>query len=136
MPTAHANVDPWAQTYEQSARQSLLAEPVPRHVRQQAARQAPLVSPTAGCRLRNRAAGNARVVAGRVEQDQPPPGQEFESMLPSIGRPPDVAGATRAGARLCGLWMRSPDDDQCVVGGGDLVPELLELFTGILEAEA
>jgi len=114
-----------------------------------------------------------------VEQDQLPPEQELETVLPSIGWPPDVAGcaavverlvlppeadpeipddpasavdfarrhpkreevrivagATRAGATYCALRMRSHDDDQAVVGGADLVPELLELLTSTLEDDA
>ncbi len=111
-----------------------------------------------------------------VEQDQLPPGQELEEVLPAIGWPADVAGcaavverlvlppevdsqipddpvgaaefasthplrqevrivagATRAGATYCALRMRSHDDDQSVVGGIDLVPELLELLASTLE---
>ena len=47
-----------------------------------------------------------------------------------------VAGATRAGATYCALRMRAHDDDQSVVGGADLVPELLELLTTTLEDES
>jgi hypothetical protein len=114
-----------------------------------------------------------------VEQDQLPPDTELESVLESIGWPPDVsgcaavverlvlppeadadlpedpgaaaewarqhplrqevrivAGATRAGATYCALRMRAHDDDQSVVGGADLVPELLELLTITLEDES
>jgi hypothetical protein len=46
-----------------------------------------------------------------------------------------VAGATRAGATYCALRLRSHDDDQSVVGGGDLVPGLLELLVATLEDE-
>ena len=46
-----------------------------------------------------------------------------------------VAGATRAGATYCALRMRSHDDLQSVVGGADLVPELLELLSTTLEDE-
>ena len=113
-----------------------------------------------------------------VEQDQLPAETELESVLASIGWPPDVsgcaavverlvlppevdaelpdeaaaavefarqhplrqevrivAGATRAGATYCALRMRAHDDDQSVVGGADLVPELLELLTTTLEDE-
>lgn len=44
-----------------------------------------------------------------------------------------VAGVTRAGATYCALRMRAHDDDQSVVGGGDLVPGLLELLSGTLD---
>jgi hypothetical protein len=114
-----------------------------------------------------------------VEQDQLPAETELESVLASIGWPPDVsgcaavverlvlppevdaelpdeaaaavefarqhplrqevrivAGATRAGATYCALRMRAHDDDQSVVGGADLVPELLELLTTTLEDES
>lgn len=43
-----------------------------------------------------------------------------------------VAGTTRAGATYCALRMRAHDDDQSVVGGADLVPELLELLRATL----
>lgn len=46
-----------------------------------------------------------------------------------------VAGATRAGATYCALRMRAHDDDHSVVGGADLVPELLELLCTTLEDE-
>ena len=114
-----------------------------------------------------------------VEQDQLPAETELESVLESIGWPPDVsgcaavverlvlppevdaelpdeaaaavefarhhplrqevrivAGATRAGATYCALRMRAHDDDQSVVGGADLVPELLELLTTTLEDDS
>jgi hypothetical protein len=114
-----------------------------------------------------------------VEQDELPPETELESVLESIGWPPDVsgcaavverlvlppeadaelpgdaaaaaefarqhplrqevrivAGATRAGATYCALRMRAHDDGQSVVGGADLVPELLELLTTTLEDES
>lgn len=44
-----------------------------------------------------------------------------------------VAGATRAGATYCALRLRAHDDDQSVVGGGDLVPALLQLLRATLE---
>ncbi len=114
-----------------------------------------------------------------VEQDTLPPERELETVLESIGWPPDVAGcaavverlvlppevdaeipedpaaaadfarehplrqevrivagATRAGATYCALRMRSHDDDQSVVGGAELVPELLELLAGTLEEDS
>lgn len=45
-----------------------------------------------------------------------------------------VAGVTREGATYCALRLRTHDDDQSVVGGRDLVPGLLELLSGTLEA--
>ena len=44
-----------------------------------------------------------------------------------------VAGATRAGATYCALRLRAHDDDQSVVGGTDLVPQLLQLLAATLE---
>ena len=46
-----------------------------------------------------------------------------------------VVGVTRAGATYCALRLRSHDDDQSVVGGEDLVPELIELLGATLEDE-
>ncbi|WP_201931649.1 PPA1309 family protein [Nocardioides donggukensis] len=46
-----------------------------------------------------------------------------------------VAGVTRAGATYCALRLRAHDDDQSVVGGTDLVPELLELLGNTLDIE-
>ncbi|QIG43922.1 hypothetical protein G5V58_15120 [Nocardioides anomalus] len=44
-----------------------------------------------------------------------------------------VVGVTRAGATYCALRLRAHDDDQSVVGGPDLVPELVALLTATLE---
>lgn len=44
-----------------------------------------------------------------------------------------VVGVTRAGATYCALRLRSHDDDQSVVGGPDLVPELIELLGATLD---
>lgn len=44
-----------------------------------------------------------------------------------------VAGATRAGATYCALRLRSHDDDQSVVAGTDLVPQLLQLLSATLD---
>jgi hypothetical protein len=111
-----------------------------------------------------------------VEQDQLPAETELESVLASIGWPPDVSGCaavverlvlppdaddaipddpaaaaayalghpdrqevrmvvgvTRAGASYCALRLRAHDDDQSVVGGADLVPELITLLGATLE---
>jgi hypothetical protein len=45
-----------------------------------------------------------------------------------------VAGVTREGATHCTLRMRSHDDDSSVLESPDLVPGLLELLQGTLEA--
>lgn len=47
-----------------------------------------------------------------------------------------VAGATRAGATYCALRLRAHDDPMSVVGGPDLVPQLLELLRSTLEEAA
>lgn len=44
-----------------------------------------------------------------------------------------IAGVTRAGATYCALRLRAHDDDQSVVGGADLVPQLLQLLGATLE---
>jgi len=44
-----------------------------------------------------------------------------------------VAAATRAGATYCALRLRAHDDDQSVVGGADLVPELIALLGATLD---
>ena len=43
-----------------------------------------------------------------------------------------MAGVTRAGATYCALRMRAHDNDTSVVGGAELVPELLELLRATL----
>ncbi len=43
-----------------------------------------------------------------------------------------VAGATRAGSTYCALRLRAHDEDTSVVGGGDLVPGLLNLLAATL----
>jgi hypothetical protein len=44
-----------------------------------------------------------------------------------------VVGVTRAGASYCALRLRAHDDDHSVVGGTDLVPELIALLGATLE---
>lgn len=44
-----------------------------------------------------------------------------------------AVGVTRAGASYCALRLRAHDDDQSVVGGADLVPELIALLGATLE---
>jgi hypothetical protein len=44
-----------------------------------------------------------------------------------------VVGVTRAGATYCALRLRAHDDDQSVVGGVDLVPELVALLAATLD---
>ncbi|GAA4371073.1 PPA1309 family protein [Nocardioides caricicola] len=59
--------------------------------------------------------------------------EEFAREHPDRQEVRIVAGATRAGATYCALRLRSHDDDQSVVGGGDLVPALLQLLRATLE---
>lgn len=47
-----------------------------------------------------------------------------------------VAGVTRGGTTYCALRMRAHDDLSSVVGGPDLVPELLELVANTLVEES
>ena len=58
---------------------------------------------------------------------------EFAKAHPDRQEVRIVAGATRAGATYCALRLKAHDDDQSVIGGVDLVPELLELLRGTLE---
>jgi hypothetical protein len=44
-----------------------------------------------------------------------------------------AVGVTRAGASYCALRLRAHDDDRSVVGGADLVPELVALLGATLE---
>jgi hypothetical protein len=44
-----------------------------------------------------------------------------------------VVGVTREGASYCALRLRAHDDDQAVVGGAGLVPELIALLGATLE---
>jgi hypothetical protein len=44
-----------------------------------------------------------------------------------------AVGVTRAGTSYCALRLRAHDDDQSVVGGTDLVPELIALLGATLD---
>jgi hypothetical protein len=65
--------------------------------------------------------------------DDPASAEEFAREHPDRQEVRIVAGATRAGATYCALRLRAHDDDQSVVGGGDLVPALLQLLHATLE---
>jgi hypothetical protein len=65
--------------------------------------------------------------------DDPRSAEEFAREHPDRQEVRIVAGATRAGATYCALRLRAHDDDQSVVGGGDLVPALLQLLRATLE---
>lgn len=65
--------------------------------------------------------------------DDPASAEAFAREHPDRQEVRIVAGATRAGATYCALRLRAHDDDQSVVGGGDLVPALLQLLRATLE---
>lgn len=62
----------------------------------------------------------------------PTAAQEFAREHPDRQEVRIVAGATRHGATYCALRLRAHDEDQSVVGGADLVPELLALLAATL----
>ena len=65
--------------------------------------------------------------------DDPASAQEFAREHPDRQEVRIVAGATRHGATYCALRLRAHDDDQSVVGGVDLVPQLLRLLGATLD---
>lgn len=67
--------------------------------------------------------------------DDPVEAEAFAREHPDRQEVRIVAGATRAGATYCALRLRAHDDDQSVVGGVDLVPQLLQLLGATLEEE-
>ena len=83
-------------------------------------------------------------VAAVVERWVLPPGADAEipadaaeaeayaAAHPDRQRARLVAGATRAGATYCALRLKAHDDAQSVVGGVDLVPQLLQLLVASL----
>lgn len=73
--------------------------------------------------------------ADAVIPDDPTAAEEFAREHPDRQEVRIVAGATRAGATYCALRLRAHDDDQSVVGGVDLVPQLLQLLGATLEEE-
>jgi hypothetical protein len=62
--------------------------------------------------------------------------EEFASTHPDRQEVRIVAGATRGGSTYCALRLRAHDDPGSVVGGADLVPELLELLRATLAEES
>ena len=64
--------------------------------------------------------------------DDPASAEEFAREHPDRQEVRIVAGATRAGSTYCALRLRAHDDDQSVVGGADLVPQLLALLGATL----
>ncbi len=67
--------------------------------------------------------------------EDPAAAEEFAREHPDRQEVRIVAGVTRAGATYCALRLRAHDDDQSVVGGVDLVPQLLQLLGATLEEE-
>jgi len=65
--------------------------------------------------------------------DDPAAAEEFARGHPDRQEVRIVAGVTRAGASYCALRLRAHDDDQSVVGGADLVPQLTQLLAATLE---
>jgi hypothetical protein len=68
--------------------------------------------------------------------EDPSVAEEFAREHPARQEVRIVAGVTRAGATYCALRLRAHDDDQSVVGGADLVPQLLQLLGATLEETA
>jgi hypothetical protein len=68
--------------------------------------------------------------------EDPAAAEEFAREHPDRQEVRIVAGATRTGSTYCALRLRAHDDDQSVVGGGDLVPGLLALLGATLEEES
>jgi hypothetical protein len=65
--------------------------------------------------------------------DEPEAALAFAADHPDRQEVRIVAGVTRAGATYCALRLRAHDDDQSVVGGADLVPNLLVLLRATLD---
>lgn len=71
-------------------------------------------------------------VDAQIPED-PAAAEEFARHHPDHQEVRIVAGATRAGATYCALRLRAHDDDQSVVAGTDLVPQLLQLLAATLD---
>lgn len=65
--------------------------------------------------------------------DDPAEAQAYAANHPDRQEVRIVAGATRAGATYCALRLRAYDADESVVGGTELVPELLAMLQATLE---
>ena len=65
--------------------------------------------------------------------DDPAAAAAYASEHPDRQEVRMVVGVTRAGATYCALRLRAHDDDQSVVGGADLVPELITLLGATLD---
>jgi hypothetical protein len=71
---------------------------------------------------------------GQVPED-PDAAEEFAREHPDRQEVRIVAGVTRHGATYCALRLRAHDEDASVMGGPDLVPNLLALLRGTLDEE-
>lgn len=71
---------------------------------------------------------------GQIPED-PAAAQAFAAEHPDRQEVRIVAGVTRFGATYCALRLRAHDDDQSVVAGNELVPELVELLRATLEVD-
>lgn len=67
--------------------------------------------------------------------EDPARAQAFAAEHPDRQEVRIVAGVTRAGSTYCALRLRAHDDEQSVVGGNDLVPELVELLQATFDAD-
>lgn len=67
--------------------------------------------------------------------EEPTAAAEFASGHPDRQEVRIVAGVTRHGASYCAIRTRANDEDAAVMGGADLVPSLLDLLRGTLEAD-
>jgi hypothetical protein len=65
--------------------------------------------------------------------DDPAAAATFAAEHPERQEVRMVVGVTRAGSSYCALRLRAHDDDHSVVGGADLVPELIALLGATLE---
>jgi hypothetical protein len=68
--------------------------------------------------------------------EDPTAAEEFAREHPDRQEVRIVAGVTRTGSTYCALRLRAHDDDQSVVGGTDLVPQLIALLGATLEEES
>jgi hypothetical protein len=65
--------------------------------------------------------------------DDPAAAAEYAAEHPERHEVRMVVGVTRGGGSYCALRLRAHDDDHSVVGGADLVPELVALLRATLE---
>ena len=71
---------------------------------------------------------------GQIPED-PAAAQAFAAEHPERQEVRIVAGVTRFGETYCALRLRAHDNTQSVVGGNELVPELVELLRATLEVD-